>query len=80
MLPTQSRWFRCWLFGLGLALIAGCGGCGKGDAENGQEPENIKPYAGLTIDVAIPAGGDLAAGWELPLSEWSVLHEAECRL
>jgi hypothetical protein len=34
----------------------------------------------MTIDVAIPSGRNLAGDWELPMSEWSVQHDAECRL
>lgn len=77
MLPTESHWLKVLLLWLGLASFAGCG---NGDAENGGGHANVKPFAGLTIDVAIPAGRGLASDWELPISEWSVQHDAECRL
>jgi ABC-type glycerol-3-phosphate transport system substrate-binding protein len=80
MLQT-NRYRLSWLvLSVVWASLAGCGGEEKGDAENGQGKVNVKPYAGLTIDVAIPAGRNLASDWELPVSEWSVQHDAEVRL
>ncbi len=65
---------------VGLIALLGVWGCGDRDEKKGQEEAIEKPYAGLTIDVAIPAGRNLASDWELPVSEWSVQHDAECRL
>ncbi len=63
-----------------LTCLAGCGGCGKEQAENAEgEPLKI-PFAGKTLDVAVPAGLSLPTDWELPVNEWSDLTQADCRL
>lgn len=80
MLQAESDWRKGFLLWLGLASFVGSGGCGQREAGNVQNDVNIKPYAGLTIDVAIPAERNLASDWELPVSEWSVQYEAEVRL
>ncbi len=63
-----------------LICLAGCGGCGKEQAENAEGEASNVPFAGKTLDVAVPAGLGLPTAWELPVNEWSDLTQADCRL
>ncbi len=80
MVPDMKQSLRFWFFGLfwmGLAFLAGC----ENQKSENEKGESVgKPYAGQRIDMAVPAERNLATDWQLPMSEWSVQHGAECLL
>jgi len=62
---------------LSLLSAVCCGGCG-GDEE--ETKEVVNPFAGMTIDVSLPAGLGLEREWELAVSEWEQRTGAKVQL
>ena len=78
MRGTGGPW-HCFV-SLGILFLVGCGGCNNGEGENLEGDPNAKPFAGLSIDVAVPAIGDLESVWQKDLSEWSFQNGTEHRV
>ena len=60
---------------IAILFLAGCGGCDSAE-ENPGKP-NTRPFAGLSLDVAVPAVGELDQIWQKDLSEWSFQNGTE---
>lgn len=56
---------------LGFLFLQGFSGCSRDSKEKAAGDSNAKPFEGMTVEVAVPAVGELDAIWQTDLSEWS---------